>query len=89
MSHTEFTHLLRSIDALSPEQMRQLSHELEVKLAAATDPHPVHGLGSLGAMRDAADELDEAVAYAMQLRQRPWRLPDQRLGYPLNLTNWR
>jgi Arc/MetJ-type ribon-helix-helix transcriptional regulator len=33
------------------------------------------GQGSLGAMRDAADELDEAVEHAMNLRQRPWRLP--------------
>ena len=29
--------------------------------------------GSLGAMRDAADELDEVVEHAMQLRRRPWR----------------
>jgi Arc/MetJ-type ribon-helix-helix transcriptional regulator len=34
--------------------------------------HPA-GQGSIGAMRDAADELDEAVDYAMNLRQRPWR----------------
>jgi hypothetical protein len=33
------------------------------------------GLGSIGAMRDAADELDEAVEHAMNLRQRPWRTP--------------
>lgn len=33
------------------------------------------GLGSVGAMRDAADELDAAVTHAMQTReQRPWRL---------------
>ena len=29
--------------------------------------------GSLGAMRDAADELDEVVAHAMELRKQPWR----------------
>ena len=34
--------------------------------------HPA-GQGSIGAMRDAADELDEAVEHAMNLRQRPWR----------------
>lgn len=33
------------------------------------------GLGSIGAMRDAADELDEAVEHAMNLRQQPWRVP--------------
>jgi Arc/MetJ-type ribon-helix-helix transcriptional regulator len=32
------------------------------------------GLGSIGAMRDAADELDEAMEYAMKLRQQPWRV---------------
>jgi Arc/MetJ-type ribon-helix-helix transcriptional regulator len=38
-------------------------------------PSTGQGGGSLGAMRDAADELDEAVEHAMNLRQRPWRLP--------------
>jgi HPt (histidine-containing phosphotransfer) domain-containing protein len=75
MSHTEFVHLLSSINALSPEQMRQLCHELETKLAEAEKPPAGHGQGSLGAMRDAAEELDEAVEHAMQLRQRAWRLP--------------
>ena len=33
------------------------------------------GLGSIGAMRDADDELDAAVEHAMKVReQRPWRL---------------
>ena len=36
------------------------------------------GLGSIGAMRDAADELDEIVANAMKRRrEEPWRaIPD-------------
>jgi putative addiction module CopG family antidote len=29
--------------------------------------------GSLGAMQDAADDLDEVVEHAMQLRRQPWR----------------
>jgi putative addiction module CopG family antidote len=34
--------------------------------------------GSLGAMRDAADELDEVVEHAMWLRKQPWRaVPDE------------
>jgi Arc/MetJ-type ribon-helix-helix transcriptional regulator len=38
--------------------------------AAAATPDPV-----LGAMRDAADEMDEIVAQAMKHReQQPWRL---------------
>ena len=39
----------------------------------ASVPQP--GLGSIGAMRDAADELDAAVEHAMKVREkRPWRL---------------
>ena len=29
--------------------------------------------GSLGAMSDAAEDLDEVVAHAMRHRERPWR----------------
>jgi len=76
MSHTEFAHLLSSIHTLSPEQMRELFRELETKLTAGEMQPAGAGLGSLGAMRDAAAELDEAVEHAMQLRQRPWRQPD-------------
>jgi len=36
MSHVKFANLLASINALSPEQMRQLRRELEKKLASAT-----------------------------------------------------
>jgi len=36
MTHNEFNHLLDSIDALSPEQMRQLRCELDDKLASST-----------------------------------------------------
>ena len=76
MSQSDFNHLMGSINALSPEQMRQLFRELETKIAAVEKQPAAHGQGSLGAMRDAADELDEAVGRAMQLRQRAWRLPD-------------
>jgi Arc/MetJ-type ribon-helix-helix transcriptional regulator len=35
---------------------------------------PSAGMGSIGAMRDAADELDQIVADAMKRRQEePWR----------------
>lgn len=75
MTHSDFNHLMNSINALSPEQMRQLFRELGAKIAAAEKPPTIQGQGSLGAMRDAADELDEAVEHAMQLRERAWRLP--------------
>jgi hypothetical protein len=35
MTHSEFDHLLGSIKALSPEQIRQLQRELESKLASS------------------------------------------------------
>ena len=76
MTHNDFNHLREGINAVSPEQMQRLFHELETKIAAEAKPIDAAGLGSLGAMRDAADELDEAVEHAMNLRQRPWRIPD-------------
>jgi Arc/MetJ-type ribon-helix-helix transcriptional regulator len=36
-------------------------------------PLPAPGPGSIGTMREAADELDEIVAHALKLRQEPWR----------------
>ena len=38
-------------------------------------PQAPTGPGWIGSMRDAADELDEAVAHAMKLRGQPWRVP--------------
>jgi len=38
-------------------------------------PFPTPGMGSIGAMRDDAELLDQAVAHAMKVREeRPWRL---------------
>jgi hypothetical protein len=39
MTHSEFNHLLGSINALSPEQMWQLRRELDRELASP----PIHG----------------------------------------------
>jgi putative addiction module CopG family antidote len=50
--------------------LRQRGQTLGTSSAAVTAPDPV-----LGAMQDAADELDEIVAEAMTHReQQPWRL---------------
>ncbi len=35
MTHTEFSHLLQRIDALSPEQIQQLRRELDSKVASS------------------------------------------------------
>jgi Arc/MetJ-type ribon-helix-helix transcriptional regulator len=38
-------------------------------------PQPTPGPGSIGALRDDADLLDQAVEHAMKVREeRPWRL---------------
>ena len=37
MTHSEFSHLLGSINSLSPEQMRQLQHELDNRLAPSAE----------------------------------------------------
>lgn len=76
MTHVEFNHIMESINGLSPEQMRQLRRELDRELAAAAAKQPTgNDLGSIGAMREDADFLDEIVADAMKARQeQPWRL---------------
>ena len=74
MTHGEFNHFLDSINMLSPEQMLQLRSALDAKLSAANQHAAGNAQGSIGAMRDAAEELDEAVEHAMNLRQRPWRV---------------
>jgi hypothetical protein len=38
MSHNDFTQLLNSLDALSPEQRQRLFRELESKMAAPSSP---------------------------------------------------
>jgi hypothetical protein len=38
MTHNEFNHLLHSIKALTPEQMRQLREELDSELAHVVPP---------------------------------------------------
>ena len=38
-------------------------------------PAPIQGMGLIGALRDDADLLDQAVEHAMKVREeRPWRL---------------
>jgi len=75
VTQIEFNHMVESLSGLSPEQMRQLRRELDGKLATAK-PTDSSNTGSIGAMRDDAEWLDQAVAHAMKVREdRPWRLP--------------
>jgi len=76
MSQLEFNHLLTSLNTLSPEQLATLRRELDGKLATAVIKQPAGSdLGSIGAMREDADFLDEIVERAMKARrEQPWRL---------------
>ena len=64
MTQTEFTHIIQTLDALSPDQMQQLRRELDVKLASMEErPEAGTDLGSIGAMRDDAEfvRIDSAL----------------------------
>jgi hypothetical protein len=76
MSQREFDHLLTSLNALSPEQLATLRRELDGKLATTATQQPAGSdPGSIGAMREDADFLDEIVEGAMKARrEQPWRL---------------
>lgn len=76
MTQSEFNHIVQSLDSLSLEQMQQLRHELDGRLGATEATKSVgQDLGSIGAMRDDAEFLDQVVADAMRdRREQPWRL---------------
>ncbi len=77
-----------SVDDAMAEAARLLLREIKRRAekpkptatGASPDPLPGNwqdaaGVGSIGAMRDAADELDEIVADAMKRRkEEPWRV---------------
>ncbi len=76
MSQNDFGQIVASLGGLSAVQLRTLQREIEAKIAADAKTSRGGPQGSLGAMRDAADELDVIVEQAMKnRRERPWRLP--------------
>jgi Arc/MetJ-type ribon-helix-helix transcriptional regulator len=63
-----------SVDAAMAEAVRLLLRELDSVPQNANDAASP-GPGSIGAMRDDAELLDQAVEHAMKVREeRPWRL---------------
>jgi hypothetical protein len=60
MSHTEFNQLLSTIAALPPEQMRQLFHELESKLAGEATRPATANLNAEAAEETAFDVASRA-----------------------------
>jgi Arc/MetJ-type ribon-helix-helix transcriptional regulator len=64
-----------SVDDAMTEAVRLLVDELELRKQPPANDVADAGLGSIGAMRDDADLLDQAVEHAMKVREeRPWRL---------------
>jgi hypothetical protein len=59
MTHNEFNHLRNSINALSPEQLRQLRDDLDNKLASPPADHP-----ALTAEEQAEQELQRRLVEA-------------------------
>ena len=56
------------------DQVRAGRHNTEEEVVRdALEQHRRSVQGSLGAMRDAAVELDEIVEHAMKLREQRWR----------------
>jgi Arc/MetJ-type ribon-helix-helix transcriptional regulator len=63
-----------SVDAAMAEAARLLLKQ-EAQQPQPAKPAGDTGLGSIGAMRDDADLLDQAVEHAMKVREeRSWRL---------------
>lgn len=67
-----------SVDDAMAEAARLLLRELaRVHQPDQTSGTPASaGLGFIGALRDDAELLDQAVEHAMKVRERPWRLND-------------
>lgn len=64
-----------SVDDALAEAVRLLLRDIAGKESSSEPTN--HGLGSIGAMHDDADLLDQAVAHAMKAREeRPWRSSD-------------
>ncbi len=80
MVHNDFNELRCAVNALPPEQMRQLRDDLDRKLAESAAAKPPGDQGEpdadplLGLWQDYADEMDEIVADAYRKRrEEPWR----------------
>ena len=81
MTHSEFRHILNSLNGLSPEQMQRLRRELESKLSASPAAPQPDADPLLGSMSDHAELMDQIVEDAMRNReQQPWRLATSEYG---------
>ena len=71
MTHNEFNHILTSINALSPDQMRRLARELESRIASTGKP-------AAPAAADAEESaFDVASRGSDRFHQRRAGLPDR------------
>jgi hypothetical protein len=77
MSHSDFNHLLTSVDSLSPAQMRQLQQQLDKHLTQSRKPRAPRPSKAAQAPTDAPS-LDD-VHQKMMARGLIRRLPDPSL----------
>src|SRR4051812_9653569 len=82
MTDSEFTHILKSIDGLSPEQMQRLRRELECKLAGTPAASQLDHDPILGMWRDDAELIDQIVDDALRQREHPGQITTRRYGRP-------
>jgi hypothetical protein len=77
MTHSDFNHLLTSVNSLSPEQMRQLRQQLDKHLAQPKKPKAERSSKAAQAPTDALslDELHQKMMARGLIR----RLPDPTL----------
>jgi Arc/MetJ-type ribon-helix-helix transcriptional regulator len=77
-------HLSKELEQFVHDAIRAGRHATEDELfndalerLRKQTPLPTPGMGSIGAMRDDADLLDQAIEHAMRVREeRLWRLAD-------------
>jgi hypothetical protein len=61
MTHNEFDHILASIPALSPDQMRQLARELENKMVAMEKPPAQAAAAGQNAALTESESADQEI----------------------------
>jgi hypothetical protein len=83
MTHSEFNHILGSIKALSPEQMRQLRQQLDSELASAETSQPAASQAAAPAQKPVWERILErsAAIPAEELDKLPTDLAEQHDHY--------
>ena len=82
MTHNEFNHILTSINALSPDQMRRLARELESRIASTCKPAaPAAADAEESAFDVASRGVGSVASKAATLPDRPDTKPKHMEGF--------